>query len=96
MKLMIHWKIPMDKRHEVLAAFAAMDLNDYQTQQGSAINVIERWHDVINCTGVVICETDDAQALGQWLMNWNAVCDFEIAPVVDDEEAHAIAKKTAA
>jgi hypothetical protein len=37
MKLMIRWQVHQDKRHDVMAAFGAMDLRDYQSQQGSAI-----------------------------------------------------------
>jgi hypothetical protein len=73
-----------------------MELRDYQTQQGPSIQVLGRWHDIINMTGVVICETDDTEALGLWLAQWHAVCDFDIATVLDDEEAHVAARKVAA
>lgn len=96
MKLMILWQIHPDRRHDVLATFAEMDLDDYLAQQGPAIEVLGRWHDLVNFTGVAICETDDTEALGLWLMKWNAVCDFEIVPVLDDAEAHAAARKAAA
>jgi hypothetical protein len=92
MKLMIQWEIHPDRRHEVFAGFAAMDLAAYQAQQGANIKVIGRWHDVINGRGVGICETDDAEALSQWLLKWNDAVDFEISVVLDDEEAHALAK----
>ena len=95
MKLMIFWELHPDKRHDVFAAFAGMDLKDYQSQHGSSIKLIGRWHDVINGTGVGICETDDAEALSLWLMKWHAVCDFEMVPVLDDEEAHKVAKEAA-
>ena len=96
MKLMIRWEIHPDRRADVLAGFAGMDLRDYQTQQGPAVEVLGRWHDIINMTGIAICETDDAEALGLWLAQWHAVCDFDIAPVLDDEEAHAAARKVVA
>ena len=35
-------------------------------------------------------------ALGHWLLQWNADCDFEITPVLDDDEAHALAQKLVA
>ena len=96
MKLMIRWEIHPDRRTDVLSGFAGMELSDYQTQQGPAIKVLGRWHDIINMTGVAICETDDAEALGLWLAQWHAVCDFDIATVLDDEEAHAAARKVVA
>jgi hypothetical protein len=93
MKFMFHWEIHPDKRHEVFAGFAAMELADYQSQQGPSIEVIGRWHDIVNGRGVGICETDDPAALSAWLMKWNAVVDFDMAVVHDDAEAHAIARK---
>ena len=96
MKLMIHWEIQPDKRHDVFAAFAGMDLDDYQSEQGPNVKLIGRWHDVINATGVAICETDDAEALALWLMKWNSVCEFKMVTVLDDEEAHAVARKVVA
>lgn len=96
MKFMIPWELHPDKRHDAFTAFAEMDLEEYQTQQGSSVKLIGRWHDLANGTGVAICETDDAEALTLWLMKWHAICDFEIVPVLDDEEAHVAAKKAAA
>jgi hypothetical protein len=96
MKLMIHWEIHPEKRHDVFAAWADMDLADYQTQQGPSVQVLGRWHDLVNFRGVAICETDDAEAFSRWLLDWNAVVDFEVSVVHTDEEAHAIAKQMAA
>mgnify|MGYP001819548420 FL=1 len=93
MKLMAYWKIHQDNRQDVFSSFAAMELEEYQSQQGPNVKIIGRWHDVINGTGVAICETDDLDALAQWLMPYQAICDFEIVPVLDDEEAHSTARK---
>ena len=93
MKLMAYWKIHQDNRQDVFSSFAAMELDEYQSQQGPNVKIIGRWHDVINGTGVAICETDDLDALAQWLMPYQAICDFEIVPVLDDEEAHSTARK---
>jgi hypothetical protein len=90
---MIHWEIHPDKRHEVFGGFAAMALEDYQNQAQEKVNVIGRWHDVVNGTGVVICEADDTEALGQLMMHWNGVCDFEIVTALTDEEAHAVCRE---
>ena len=59
-------------------------------RDGDTIEVLGRWHDIVNGRGVAICETDDADALSGWLLKWNAGVDFEIAIVHSDEEAHAI------
>ena len=96
MKLMITWEIHPDKRQDVFAAFAAMDLADYQAQQGPNVKVLGRWHDVMNGRGFGLCETNDEAALSSWLMKWHAAVDFEVFVVHDDAEAHALAKAQAA
>jgi hypothetical protein len=93
MKFMFHWEVHPDRRQDVIAGFAAMELADYQSQQGPSIKVIGRWHDLVNARGVGICETDDPAALSAWLVKWNAVVDFDISVVHDDAEAHAILRK---
>jgi hypothetical protein len=93
MKFMISWEIHPNKRQEVVAGFASMDLSAYQAQQGPSIRVVGRWHDVANGRGVLICETTDADALSAWLLKWNPVIDFSLAVVHDDAEAHALAKR---
>lgn len=80
----------------MFSAWAETDLADYQSQQGPSIEVLGRWHDLVNLRGVAICETDDAEALSRWLLDWNAAADFEISVVHTDEEAHAIAEEMAA
>jgi len=96
MKLMIQWEIHVDQRHDVFTGWSEMDLEDYGAMQGATIKTLGRWHDLINGRGIQICETDDGEAVAQWLLKWNAVCDFEISIVHDDEEAHAIVKKNVA
>lgn len=96
MKFMISWEIHPNKRQEVFAAFASMDLADYQAQQGPNIKLLGRWHDVVNGRGFGICETTDAAALSGWLVKWNPAVDFVIAVAHDDAEAHAIVKKNLA
>ena len=40
--------------------------------------------------GYVLCESDDAVALGKWMQDWTDILTFEIVPVGDDEEITAI------
>jgi len=93
MKFMVLWQIHSDKRQEVLTTFGGMELADYQAGSGPGVKVIGRWHDMITLTGVAICEADEAEALGRWLMPWQSVCDIEILPALEDEEAHALARE---
>ena len=93
MKFMITWEIHPSKRQDVFAAFASMNLTDYQNQPGPSIQALGRWHDVANGRGIAICETTDAAALSAWLMKWNHAVDFTFAVVHDDAEAHALVEK---
>ncbi len=92
MKIMIQWEIHPDRRQDVFAAFAAMDLADYKAQPGPNVTTLARWHDVINGRGVAVFETTDPTALSELLIKWNAAVDFELALVHDDEEAHSLIK----
>jgi hypothetical protein len=92
MKFMIQWECHPDKRQDVFTGWAGMDLADYQAMNGPKVHTIGRWHDLINARGVVIVETEDGGALSQALLKWNAVVDFDISVVHDDEEAHALVR----
>lgn len=93
MKFMVTWRVHPEKRHETLKGFSRMTTADDAADRGPKIKLIGRWHDLQRFTGVAICETDDAQAVAAWAMNWNGVLDLEVVPVLDDDEARAVAKK---
>jgi Domain of unknown function (DUF3303) len=93
MKFMVRWRVHPEKRHEVFKAFSQMTSADDAKDVGSQVKLIGRWHDLAGFTGVAICETADAQALGAWALNWNGVLDIETVPVLDDDETRAVGKK---
>jgi hypothetical protein len=93
MKFLGYWKIHGDKHHDVYDMFSKMDLDEYKTQHGSEIKLLGRWHDLMGCRGWGFFETDNQEALNLWITNWTGVCDFEITPVVEDDEAHATMRK---
>ena len=93
MKILIQWEIHPDKREEVFAAFAAMELADYQGMGGPNVKTLGRWHDVVNGRGLGVVETTDPDAISVWLMKWNAAVDFEISIVHNDEEAHSLIRE---
>ena len=89
---MIAWEIHPDQRHDALKAFAQMTDADDDADRGE-VQLLGRWHDLGAGTGVAICESDDLAAVESWALNWNSVLDLEITPVLDDDEAKAVAKK---
>ena len=92
MKFMVTWRVHEDQRHDVLEAFSHMTAEDDRADLGDAIRLIGRWHDVASFTGVAICESDDAIAVANWMLNWNSALDLEVTPVLDDEETRALGR----
>jgi hypothetical protein len=93
MKFMVTWRVHPDKRHEALKVFSKMTSADDAADRGPKIKLVGRWHDLARFTGVAICESDDAEAVAAWALNWNGVLDLEVVPVLDDDEAKALGKK---
>lgn len=96
MKFMLLYKLHPEKRHDALKGFSAMTLEDDQTDMGDKIKMIGRWHDIAHSKGVAIFESDSAEAISNWALNWNGVLDLEITPVLDDAETRALGKNRAA
>ncbi|MGD8377476.1 MAG: DUF3303 family protein [Acidobacteriota bacterium] len=95
MKFLITWQVHEDQRHEVLRTFAGMSEADDRADMGGKVKLIGRWHDLATFSGVAIAECDDAAALFDWAMNWNAAMDIDVTPVLDDAEARALGQKRA-
>jgi len=92
MKFMVTWRSHADKRQAVFNAFSQMTAEDDKRDMGDKIRLIGRWHDLAQFTGVAICESDDAQAVASWTLNWNNVLDVQTVVVLDDEEARAVGR----
>ena len=92
MKFMVTWRIHADKRQAAFTTFSQMTAEDDKKDMGDKIKLIGRWHDLSQFTGVAICESDDAQAVASWALNWNNVLDVQTVVVLDDEEARAVGR----
>ena len=90
MKFMVTWRVHPDKRQAVFNAFAQMTAEDDKKDLGDKIKLIGRWHDLSDFSGVAICESDDAQAVASWALNWNTFLDIQTRVVLDDEEARSV------
>jgi len=95
MKFMVNWRVQENRRHEALKIFAGMSDEEAAGEFGD-LNVVGRWHDLVGFTGVAIVETDDPDDLMAWLIQWNDMVDIETTPVLDDQEARALGRKTIA
>lgn len=93
MKFMLSWQFHSGgKLHEGLAHFSKMTPEQDAADRGSKIKLIGRWHDLARGRGVVICESDSAEAVANWCLNWNSLLDVEVTPVLDDNETRALGK----
>ena len=93
MKFMVTWIIPDgEARHDTLKIFSDMTAEQDQEMMGYSVTLIGRWHEVVSSAGVAIFESDSVAAVSNYLLNWNQVCDCDVTPVLDDEEARALGR----
>ena len=93
MKFMITWQFRPGKLHDGLSQFSQMTPEQDQADHGSGIKLIGRWHDLPRGRGVAICESDSAEAVSNWALNWNSILDVDVAVVLEDAETRALGKK---
>ena len=92
---MITWQFHPGKLADGLAHFSQMTKEQDEQDRGASIKLIGRWHDLARGRGVAICESDSAEAVSNWALNWNSILDVDVALVLDDEETRALGKKRA-
>jgi hypothetical protein len=92
MKFMITWQFHQGKLHEGYSRFFKMTPEQDAADRGSRIKQIGRWHDLARGRGVVICESESAEAVANWALNWNSLLDADVVPVLDDNETRALGK----
>ena len=51
------------------------------------VKMLGRWHDVGRISGIAIAEADDATLIAKWALEWNDLFEFQIRPVMTDEQA---------
>ena len=54
-----------------------------------------RWFTASHNKGFMLAETDDPKALFRYVSEWASIIDFEIEPVVTDEEAASVLREMA-
>ncbi len=92
MKFMITWQMHPGKLQEGLPKFAHMTVEQDQAMMGKDLKLIGRWHDLARGRGVCIVESDSAEAVSRYCLNWNAAMDLEASVVLDDAETRTLGK----
>ena len=54
------------------------------------IKMLGRWHAVAKLSGFAIIETDDAELMQQWVMEWSDILSMEAYPALTDDQAGPI------
>ena len=93
MKFRVNWRIEQDKWLPIMKKWASLTPQQ-RADVGQGVKLIGRWHDTGGRTGVALFELTDVLALNRYLARWNPFMDLDVAPVVDDEEAAALARLT--
>ena len=67
-----------------------MTAEQEESLMGEKLKLISRWHDLVRGTGAAVFETDSAETISAYALNWNQFMDLDISVVVDDATAKAI------
>jgi hypothetical protein len=59
------------------------------------VTLLGRWFTASHNKGFMLVETENPKALFRWTSEWAHLIDFQIEPVVTDEEAAPILKELA-
>jgi hypothetical protein len=59
---------------------------------GKDIKLIGRWHDLNRGRGGCIVESNNAEAVSRYSLNWNGTMDLDTSVVLDDAETRALEK----
>lgn len=56
----------------------------------AGVTLLGRWFTASHNKGFMLVETDDSKLLFRYVSDWTDIMDFEIDPVVTDEEAASV------
>ena len=82
MMFVTQWKCAPENLKTVVARF-----KDTGGVPPKGVKMLGRWHDVTQSRGIVVLESDDAEAVARWSYAWSDVLSFETYPVLDDAGA---------
>ena len=54
------------------------------------VKLLGRWHDASGLHGFMLSEASSAVDIAQWCREWTDIMEFEVTPVVSDEELASI------
>ncbi len=88
MKYMITFPIEKDTFKEAVARFL-----DNGGLPPAGVTMLGRWHALGGGEAFILAETDDPRGIYRWVAGWNDLLDFQVVPVIEDEDAQPILKE---
>ena len=80
MLFLVQWRIAPEHRDKANNRF-----KETGGPPPKGVKMLGRWHLATGGEGLLICEADDAIALGKWTNQWTDVLRFRVSPVNNDE-----------
>lgn len=86
MRMMLTWSLKPQHQREAVARFL-----ETGGAPPAGVKMLGRWHG--SGTGFVLAESDDVKAVFEWTNQWADLMEFEITPVMVDEEAGEVLQR---
>jgi hypothetical protein len=85
MKYMVTFPLSSDNFKERAARFL-----ETGGKPPEGVAMLGRWHGIDMSQGFVLAESDNPRAVYKWISQWADLIEFEIVPVIEDEEAASV------
>ncbi len=87
MKIMIsiNWRT-----HTLLSKVGGKFLSGEDAGAPQGVTMLGRWHDIAGKRAWILVDSDDSAALNAWAAAWSDHIDWQMSPVVEDEEVAPI------
>ena len=83
------WKIMDEHRVNCMTYFGSMTEQD-DRNESAGVELLGRWGDLGNASGVFVCRAEKYQDVASWLYNWVPMANIDIWPICDDNSARRI------
>ncbi len=81
MTFVVHWVFDPENRNQAQDRFKQTG-----APPPEGVTMHSRWHAASGLEGWAVCESDDPVALCKWTQDWTDLLDFQVTPVINDEQ----------
>ena len=79
---MLSYRFTPEEQDEAIERF----MEGSALEEPEGIESVARWHSAVGGRGWNVIETDDPKHLTDWVLNWSDLIQYEVTPVINDEE----------